>query len=54
MGGLASMGAVVPYAIAAKFVHPERPVIALVGDSVMHMKNMAELILGLANFLIDH
>ena len=28
-GGLASMGAAVPYAIAAKFAHPDRPVIAL-------------------------
>ena len=27
-GGLASMGAAVPYAIAAKFAHPDRPVIA--------------------------
>jgi pyruvate dehydrogenase (quinone) len=43
-GGLASMGAAVPYAIAAKFVHPERPVIALVGDGAMQMSNMAELI----------
>ena len=31
-GTLATMGAGVPYAIAAKFAHPERPVIALVGD----------------------
>jgi pyruvate dehydrogenase (quinone) len=29
-GGLASMGAPVPYAIGAKFAHPDRPVIALV------------------------
>src|ERR1700744_1122738 len=29
-GGLASMGAAVPYAIGAKFAHPDRPVIALV------------------------
>ncbi len=43
-GGLASMGAAVPYAIAAKFAHPERPVIALVGDRAMQMNNMAELI----------
>ena len=43
-GGLASMGAAVPYAIAAKFAHPERPVIALVGDGAMQMSNMAELI----------
>jgi pyruvate dehydrogenase (quinone) len=43
-GGLASMGAAVPYAIAAKFAHPERPVIGLVGDGAMQMNNMAELI----------
>jgi pyruvate dehydrogenase (quinone) len=43
-GGLASMGAAVPYAIAAKFAHPQRPVIALVGDGAMQMSNMAELI----------
>jgi pyruvate dehydrogenase (quinone) len=43
-GGLSSMGAAVPYAIAAKFAHPERPVIALVGDGAMQMNNMAELI----------
>ncbi|GAB6850101.1 thiamine pyrophosphate-requiring protein [Paraburkholderia kururiensis] len=43
-GGLASMGAAVPYAIAAKFAHPSRPVIALVGDGAMQMNNMAELI----------
>lgn len=43
-GGLASMGAAVPYAIAAKFAFPERPVIALVGDGAMQMNNMAELI----------
>ncbi|QGM96769.1 thiamine pyrophosphate-requiring protein [Methylocystis parvus] len=43
-GGLASMGAAVPYAIAAKFAHPSRPIIALVGDGAMQMNNMAELI----------
>ena len=43
-GGLASMGAAVPYAIAAKFAHPTRPVVALVGDGAMQMNNMAELI----------
>lgn len=42
-GGLASMGAAVPYAIAAKFAHPGRPVVALVGDGAMQMNNMAEL-----------
>ena len=43
-GGLASMGAAVPYAIAAKFAYSDRPVIALVGDGAMQMNNMAELI----------
>lgn len=45
-GGLASMGAAVPYALAAKYSHPDRPVIALVGDGAMQMNNMAELITG--------
>ena len=43
-GGLASMGAALPYAIGAKFAHPDRPVVALVGDGAMQMNNMAELI----------
>ena len=43
-GGLASMGAAVPYAIAAKFAFPHKPVVALVGDGAMQMNNMAELI----------
>lgn len=43
-GGLASMGAAVPYAIAAKYADPGRAVIALVGDGAMQMNNMAELI----------
>ena len=43
-GGLASMGAAVPYAIGAKFAHPDLPVVALVGDGAMQMNNMAELI----------
>ncbi|MBB5713549.1 thiamine pyrophosphate-requiring protein [Sphingomonas aerophila] len=43
-GGLASMGAAVPYAIAAKFAHPTRPVVALVGDGAMQMNNLAEMI----------
>lgn len=29
------MGAAVPYAIAAKFAHPHRPVIAMVGDGAI-------------------
>ena len=34
----------VPYAIAAKFAHPDRPVFALVGDGAMQMNGLAELI----------
>ena len=37
-------GARRPYAIAAKFAHPDRPAIALVGDGAMQMNGMAELI----------
>ncbi|HYY34488.1 MAG TPA: thiamine pyrophosphate-requiring protein [Gaiellaceae bacterium] len=43
-GTLASMGPGVPYAIAAKFAHPERPVIAFVGDGAFQMNGMNELI----------
>ncbi|WLI77355.1 thiamine pyrophosphate-requiring protein [Kosakonia sp. H02] len=43
-GGLACMGAAVPYAIAAKFAAPQKTVVALVGDGAMQMNNMAELI----------
>jgi pyruvate dehydrogenase (quinone) len=43
-GTLASMGAGVPYAIAAKFAHPDRVAIALVGDGAMQMNGLAELI----------
>jgi pyruvate dehydrogenase (quinone) len=43
-GGLATMGCAVPYAIAAKFAYPERPVIALVGDGAMQMNGNAELV----------
>jgi pyruvate dehydrogenase (quinone) len=31
-GTLATMGSGVPYAVAAKFTHPDRVAIALVGD----------------------
>ncbi|WP_128434264.1 thiamine pyrophosphate-requiring protein [Streptomyces cyaneus] len=43
-GTLATMGCGVPYAIGAKFAHPDRPAIALVGDGAMQMNGMAELI----------
>ncbi|KQV17483.1 MULTISPECIES: thiamine pyrophosphate-requiring protein [unclassified Kitasatospora] len=43
-GTLATMGPGVPYAIGAKFAHPGRPAIALVGDGAMQMNGLAELI----------
>ncbi len=43
-GTLATMGPAVPYAIGAKFAHPDRPVIALVGDGAMQMNGVAELL----------
>jgi pyruvate dehydrogenase (quinone) len=43
-GNLATMGPGVPYAIAAKFAFPDRPVVALVGDGAMQMNGMNELI----------
>ncbi|MFK0250770.1 thiamine pyrophosphate-requiring protein [Amycolatopsis azurea] len=43
-GALATMGSGVPYAIGAKFAHPDRPVIALVGDGAMQMNGMTELL----------
>jgi pyruvate dehydrogenase (quinone) len=43
-GGLATMGPAVPYAIAAKYAHPGRPVIALLGDGSMQMNGMNGLI----------
>ncbi|KFI07734.1 thiamine pyrophosphate-requiring protein [Massilia sp. BSC265] len=36
-GTLATMGSAVPYALAAKLAHPDRPVIALAGDGAMQM-----------------
>ncbi|MFD7013236.1 thiamine pyrophosphate-requiring protein [Streptomyces sp. NPDC059161] len=43
-GTLATMGPGVPYVIGAKFAHPDRPCIALVGDGAMQMNGLAELI----------
>jgi pyruvate dehydrogenase (quinone) len=43
-GGLATMCPGVPYAAAAKFCHPDRPVIALVGDGAMQMLGLNALI----------
>jgi pyruvate dehydrogenase (quinone) len=38
------MGSGVPYAIAAKLAHPDRPAIALVGDGAMQMNGLGELV----------
>ena len=43
-GGLATMGSAVPYAIAAKFAHPERVVVAVAGDGAMQMSGINALI----------
>jgi pyruvate dehydrogenase (quinone) len=43
-GTLATMGSGVPYAVAAKFAHPRRPVIAVVGDGAFQMNGMNEMI----------
>jgi pyruvate dehydrogenase (quinone) len=43
-GTLATMGCGVPYAIGAKFAHPDRPAYAMVGDGAMQMNGINELI----------
>jgi pyruvate dehydrogenase (quinone) len=43
-GTLATMGAGMPYAIAAKMAHPRRPVFALMGDGAMQMNGINEMI----------
>jgi pyruvate dehydrogenase (quinone) len=43
-GTLATMCPAVPYALAAKFAHPDRPVIAALGDGAMQMLGMNALI----------
>ena len=43
-GNLATMGPAAPYSIAAKFAHPEKPVIAFIGDGAFQMNGMNELI----------
>jgi pyruvate dehydrogenase (quinone) len=43
-GTLATMGPAIPYALAAKFVHPDRPVIAVEGDGAMQMNGLNALI----------
>src|SRR3954453_10166248 len=43
-GTLASMCPAIPYALAAKFAYPDRPVIAAIGDGAMQMIGNAALI----------
>jgi pyruvate dehydrogenase (quinone) len=43
-GTLATMGCAIPYAVAAKFAHPDRPAIALIGDGAMQMNGLTELV----------
>ena len=43
-GTLATMGNSVPYGVAAKFAHPDRPVVSLVGDGAFQMNGMNELL----------
>ncbi|MDQ6675138.1 MAG: thiamine pyrophosphate-dependent enzyme, partial [Chloroflexota bacterium] len=43
-GTLATMGSGVPYALAAKFAHPDRPAIAFVGDGAMQMNGINGLL----------
>ena len=43
-GNLATMGCAVPYALAAKFAYPDRPVLAIAGDGAMQMNGINELI----------
>ncbi|GAA0293492.1 thiamine pyrophosphate-requiring protein [Kineococcus aurantiacus] len=43
-GTLLSMGGGLPYALAAKEAHPDRPVLALLGDGAMQMNGLSELV----------
>jgi pyruvate dehydrogenase (quinone) len=43
-GGLATMGPALPYALAAKLAHPDRPVVAISGDGAMQMIGINALI----------
>ena len=43
-GLLLSMGGGMPYAIAAKMAHPDRPVFTMIGDGAMQMNGVNELI----------
>ncbi|MBZ9799472.1 thiamine pyrophosphate-requiring protein [Mesorhizobium sp. ES1-4] len=43
-GGLASLGAATPYALAAKMAYPGRPVIGFIGDGAMQMNGLNVMI----------
>lgn len=43
-GGLASLGAATPYAVAAKMAYPSRPVIGFIGDGAMQMNGLNVMI----------
>jgi pyruvate dehydrogenase (quinone) len=43
-GGLASLGAATPYAVAAKMAYPHRPVIGFIGDGAMQMNGLNVMI----------
>ncbi len=43
-GSLATMGCAIPYAIAAKLAHPDRPAFAFLGDGGLQMNGLGELI----------
>ena len=43
-GGLASLGAATPYAVAAKMAYPDRPVIGFIGDGAMQMNGLNVMI----------
>jgi pyruvate dehydrogenase (quinone) len=49
-GNLATMGPAMPYAAAAKFAHPDRPVVAAVGDGAMQMIGNGVLITVAAHY----
>jgi pyruvate dehydrogenase (quinone) len=49
-GNLATMGPAMPYAAAAKFAYPDRPVVAAVGDGAMQMIGNNVLITIAAHF----
>ena len=43
-GTLMTMGCALPYALAAKLAHPDRPAFAFLGDGAMQMSGLSELL----------